>query len=119
MAKIVLIDDDETIAEAVSVALETQSHTVRCVTDPSRALSVIKRMQPDLLFVDLFMTGQSGNIFIQELKKAKIVGDAPIILFSAHPNVASLSKEAGADGFLAKPFDIETLFTCVAQHLAH
>lgn len=113
MARVPLIDDDETILEAVSAALDAGGHTSSCVVDAGTALATAKQFHPNLIIIDYLLSGTDGKKVIALLRSTQETKHLPIVMASAHPAVKEQAKEAGADGFLPKPFDIEELWTLV------
>jgi DNA-binding response OmpR family regulator len=108
-AKILIIEDDESIAEALKTALEFDHYTVKVLISGNQALRITKSFKPSLILLDYLLSGTDGKKISQALKKNIVTKNIPIILMSAHPTAKVIAKEAGIDGFLAKPFTIETL----------
>lgn len=116
MATIVFIDDDLAIAEAVTIALESQAHAVRTCTEPTQWQHVIEQSHPDLILVDYFIKGVSGQDIIRTLKSSPTFSSIPVLLVSAHSNLKELAQSANADGYIEKPFELTTLFAIIEEY---
>jgi DNA-binding response OmpR family regulator len=110
MKKILIIEDDEAISDALSLALEMEGYQVDTVLKATKSMNGIKKFKPDLIILDLLLSGVDGRDVIQTIKKDKGTKHIPIILTSAHPTAAEAAKDAGVQGFIAKPFNINELF---------
>jgi two-component system alkaline phosphatase synthesis response regulator PhoP len=65
----------------------------------------------------MLLSGQDGRQIARRLKGQKATRHIPILMLSAQPNAEREALEAGADGFLAKPFDIDVLLATIATYL--
>jgi CheY-like chemotaxis protein len=72
---------------------------------------------PDLILLDLLLSGMDGKAICRQLKGAEATSHIPVILMSAHSQVTQIAEEAGADGWLAKPFEIEALLSLLGTFL--
>jgi CheY-like chemotaxis protein len=116
MAKTILVADDErTITDLVAFALEMEGYKVIQAFDGPEALRLTKEERPDLVMLDIMMPGIDGREVSRRIKENPATAKIPVLLFSAAPN-ADLS-EAKADGFLAKPFDLDKLASTVSRLL--
>ena len=115
--KLLVVDDEEDILEFLKVILEDEGYTV-VTTDKD---DFLKKLQdgtlPDLILLDLLLSGKDGREIVKYLKTNEKTNHIPVIMFSAHPSARETTKQAGADDFVAKPFEIDLLLNKVAQHL--
>src|SRR5690348_13661788 len=110
MAKRVLvIDDNPHILEAIELILSSENYEVSVLLKGEEALERAKQFAPDIIILDLLLSGKDGREITQELKKNKKTASIPVIIISAHPTAQKAAEEAGASAFLAKPFDVSTL----------
>jgi CheY-like chemotaxis protein len=72
---------------------------------------------PDLLLLDIWMSGIDGRDICKELKQKENTKKIPIVLISASREIERSALEAGADDFLAKPFEIDDLLEKIEKHL--
>lgn len=107
--RVLLIDDDEGIIEAVRAILEYAGYEVVDLSTDNHLIKTVADLKPQIILLDLLLSGKDGRQIAQELKKDAQTKQIPIIMLSAHPTAEAASKEGGADGFLAKPFDMNEL----------
>ncbi len=107
--KIFVVDDNEDICTLVETLLVPEGYSVTCCVNPMIAEEMIRKTKPNLIITDMLMSGVDGLTLIKNLKTRKATKDIKIILMSAHPQTLKLGKEAGADDYLAKPFEITEL----------
>ena len=112
---LLVVDDDPAIRKMLTLLLESAGYAVQTATDGSDALSVIEAGQPDLLLVDLQMPGMGGLELLRRLSDLTVV--PPSIVISGQLDGRSLAQDAGAAGFVSKPFDLDGLLDAVASAL--
>ena len=106
--KILIVDDDNNIAELVSLYLTKECFECKIVNDGEAALKAFPRFRPDLILLDLMLPGMDGYEVCREIRhKSKV----PIIMLSAKGEVFDkvLGLELGADDYIIKPFDSKEL----------
>ena len=113
MTKILIADDDAAIVDALGYMLEDEGYAVVKVTNTD-ILASAKRELPDLVLLDIWMSGRDGRIICRALKQHPSTSHIPILMVSAHHDGPAIAREAGADGFVAKPFEIDDLLAKVA-----
>ncbi len=114
---VLVIDDDEGISEVVKIILEENNYRTEIISDGEDLLERIKKIDPGLILLDIWMSGVDGRDVIKQLRASKDKENIPIIVMSALTNTEQIASEAGADGFLAKPFDISVLLETVEKYL--
>ena len=102
--KILIVDDDENIAELISLYLTKECFDTKMVYDGESALLAFDSYQPNLILLDLMLPGIDGYQVCRELRMRTNV---PIIMLSAKGEVFDkvLGLELGADDYIMKPFD--------------
>ena len=102
--KILIVDDDENIAELISLYLMKECFDTKIVSNGEDALSAFETYQPNLVLLDLMLPGIDGYQVCRELRAKSQV---PIIMLSAKGEVFDkvLGLELGADDYIMKPFD--------------
>ncbi len=103
--KILIIEDDEAIGQALAMSLEYEKFEVRNVFKAKTALKTISAFKPNLILLDLLLSGIDGRDVAQKIKADKLGKKIPIILMSAHPTADKVAEDLGVEGFIAKPFD--------------
>ncbi|WP_028297603.1 response regulator [Olivibacter sitiensis] len=106
---ILILDDDEDILYFCSVVFENLDFTVISSSHSKDIIAQVKQANPDIILIDNWIPGLGGVKATQELKANEELRNIPVILFSANSNLPALAEEAGADGYLKKPFDLDEL----------
>ena len=107
--RILIYDDDRDILLVTTAILEMKGYEVLC-RDHCRNLNEdLNNFQPQVILMDNWLPDMGGVKAIQYIKSQDAFKDIMVIFFSANSNMEALSKEAGADGLLKKPFDIAEL----------
>ncbi len=106
--KILIVDDDENIAQLISLYLTKECFETRIVYDGESALQEMNSFSPDLILLDLMLPGIDGYQVCREVRQKSQI---PIIMLSAKGEVFDkvLGLELGADDYLEKPFDTKEL----------
>lgn len=117
--KILVIDDDESILEALSLILEDEGYTIFTTSKGDQTYKKVAACSPDLIILDVLMSGSDGRTICKILKTDDATKTVPILMMSAHPSAKSSVLECGAEAFIAKPFDTEELYKKVAELLSH
>ncbi|MGF7072865.1 response regulator [Mucilaginibacter sp. 3215] len=112
--KIMIADDDPGIVDAMEMLLEFEGYEVTSTVDGTTVLDM-KDELPDLLLLDIWMSGEDGRDICKKLKQDKLTKDIPVIMISASRDIRDSAMMAGADDFLAKPFDMNELLKKVAH----
>lgn len=115
MKKVFVVDDEKSILEALEFILLEEGYDVRTASRGSVLLRLNGDL-PDLIVLDVLLSGEDGREIARELKKNNKTKNIPIIMISAHPNAERTIKECGADEFLPKPFDIESFLKIVEKY---
>jgi CheY-like chemotaxis protein len=114
--RILVVDDDEGIVDALSLMLEEYGYKVSATLRGEEAYQKVDKFNPDLIFLDILMSGADGRIICQKLKSNTKTKSIPIVMISAHPSAKRHALKVGADGFLAKPFETEELISLAEKY---
>ena len=106
--KVLIVDDDENIAELISLYLLKECYDTKMVHDGERAVREFHTYEPDIVLLDLMLPGKDGYQVCREIRQTS---DCPIIMLSAKGEVFDkvLGLELGADDYMIKPFDSKEL----------
>ena len=106
-SRILVVDDNASNRDLLSRRLQRQGHTVLQAEDGAIALALVEKEALDLVLLDLMMPGISGYDVLALLKSDPRFREIPVIMISALTELDSIVRciEAGADDYLAKPFD--------------
>jgi CheY-like chemotaxis protein len=120
MAPMILICDDEpSLRELMRVSLG-DAYTFAEANDVAEAIDLAERFHPDLVLLDVMMPGGSGLDVVERLRANPDLAGIPVVVISAFAADSDrlAAHDAGADGFLRKPFDPDELETLVEELLA-
>ena len=115
--RIVAIDDDPDILEALKIILESEGYDIETVVDSTYARDAVLRKKPSLVLLDIWMPNLDGTEVAKLLKDDIRTRSIPVILLSAIRNISRTADHVGATGYLSKPFNIEQLTTTVKKHI--
>ena len=102
--RIMIVDDDPSIAELISLYLEKECYDTRIEGDGESAIKAFAEYKPDMILLDLMLPGMDGY---QVCRTIRNDSDVPIMMLSAKGEVFDkvLGLELGADDYMVKPFD--------------
>ena len=118
LKNIMIVDDDEGILDAIGMLLKYKGYQVTTCTNGNTILSMDKEF-PDLVLLDIWMSGTDGRNVCKQIKSKESTKFIPVIMVSASKDIEKSAIESGADGFLAKPFEINELIKTIELHTAH
>ena len=107
--RILICDDDSDILSICTYILEEQGWQVHTRTHCNDILEVIGEIKPQVILMDNWIPETGGIKATQAIKAVEEFRNIPVVYFSANNDIKSLAEQAGADTFLAKPFDIDEL----------
>lgn len=104
--KVLIADDDEAIVEITSMMLEMAGYQVINTLDGNLVLDLLLENKPDLLLLDVLMGDVDGRDVCKEVKSRPDTCHTPVLIFSASHEIRQSALDAGADGFMEKPFNM-------------
>lgn len=116
--KILLIEDNEDIVEALEIILKSAGYVYTSILDSKDIGERAKAFAPDLIILDALLSGRDGPSVAGMLKAMPETKNTPIIMISAHPAIEKMAKEAGVNDFLPKPFDMQIFLRKIEQQFA-
>ncbi|MDD5424608.1 MAG: response regulator [Candidatus Omnitrophica bacterium] len=115
---ILIVDDEEDLVKVTTFRLKSLGYNVAAGVNGQEALDLIKEKRPDLVLLDLRLPVMDGRDVCKAVKANPELKDIPIVMFTASTEQISVqAKEAGADGFLVKPFEQEQLIAVLDKFL--
>lgn len=116
MAKILVVDDEENIAETLKYNLLREGYEVAVIGDGRQALDLARREKPDLIILDLMLPSMNGLDVCRNLRQFSTV---PILMLTAKEEEVDkiLGLELGADDYMTKPFNLRELIARVRAML--
>lgn len=113
--KILLYDDEADILEICKYILEKKGYQVFTMELCSNVIGDLQKFQPDLVIMDNWIPEIGGVEATRLIKSDADFKHTPVILFTANKDISRLAKEAGADAFISKPFELKELETMVEK----
>ncbi len=114
--RILLVDDDREIVEAMKMALETAGYEVLIARDGNQGLAMTERADPDLVILDMMMPKRSGFLVLEKLRRTRSV---PVRIIMVTANEGSRHKAyaemLGVDDYIRKPFPMERLMESIRR----
>jgi DNA-binding response OmpR family regulator len=115
--KIFIADDDPDILDILSMMLETQGYMVIKSNNANSIFEYNKDELPDLILLDIWMSGLDGREICEKLKRNKLTKNIPVIFISANSSIEEITKEYNANGFISKPFEMSYLLDIIHDNL--
>jgi CheY-like chemotaxis protein len=107
--RVLILDDDLDILQICTIVLKKKGFDVTTLNHSNQVIDQVTQFQPDVILMDNWIPGPGGIEATRLLKTNPLTHDIPVIFFSANSNVTQLARDAQADYFLQKPFDINEL----------
>ncbi len=117
MNKLLIIDDDEDISAMLFLLLRSKNFEVAVVTKSENIFHKIKTFHPDIILLDVFLTGYDGRVICKQLKFHPDSKHIPVIMVSGHDDVLQTVEQYGANDFIQKPFKSEELLNKINGQL--
>ena len=117
LKKILVIEDDQDIADIMEIALGDKYH-VEVKTDGYDVVDHVENFNPDLIMLDNYIGQKQAKEIIAEIHLVDDHRNIPFVLFSGHENITQIAKHINATAYLAKPFALDDLYKCVDRILA-
>src|SRR5438874_2573126 len=109
MSKILIVDDSDDLLDVMKFFLQEKGYHVKTLNTAKDISSHIRTFSPDLLILDIFLSGEDGRNVCKELRAQQETRYLCILFFSATPKVLENYKEYGADGYIEKPFGLNKI----------
>jgi len=110
MAKILVLDDDRSNADAIQAVLEDQAFDVASICHSDELGMAIKAFQPDLIVMDILLDNGDGRMICNEIKGDKHTSHIPVLLITAMLESQAIKVPNLADAIIFKPFDYVKLY---------
>jgi two-component system, chemotaxis family, chemotaxis protein CheY len=114
--RVLVVDDDESIRELISIALEDEGYEILQAHQGQAALEVVRCHPPDVILLDTRMPVMNGWEFARRYRELE-GPHAPVIMFTAVDDPELAAHEIGAEAYLSKPFDLIELADIIRQQL--
>jgi two-component system chemotaxis response regulator CheY len=119
MARILAVDDSAAMRQMVGITLAGAGHQVEQAIDGCQALEIAEKQKFDLVITDVNMPNMDGITLVRELRTLAAYKFTPMLVLTteASPDKKMQGKQAGATGWLVKPFNPEKLLATIAKVL--
>ncbi len=117
--RLLVIDDDRKIAQAVAVRLKAAGYDVRIAHDGDAGLTAVAEQLPDAIVLDLRMPIRDGLSVLHALRAQEETADVPVVVLSASAVDKNSALHAGAQYFLPKPHDSKLLLASIESALGN
>ena len=118
--KVLLIEDEPNIIEAVRFLLVREGWEVEAHSDGEDAVEVVLAQRPDLVILDMMLPGRSGMDILRDLRGLSDLNGLPVLMLTARGQARDrdLAEEAGVSRFMTKPFSNAEVLTAVRDLVA-
>ncbi len=104
---VLVLDDDKDICVMAKAILSFSGLKVASISVPGQADQALADFTPRMLLMDMLLSGTDGRDICRKLKSDPAASHVKIMMMSAHPDADKSCREAGADDFISKPFDMD------------
>lgn len=115
--RILVVDDDPDIRTMIKIMLEFKGYSVVAIERGETSEELLLTKKFGLVVMDMLLSGMNGVDICRRIKQNGSLSHIPIVMISAHPNAKAICLEAGADDFIAKPFDMQEILTVIGRLL--
>jgi DNA-binding response OmpR family regulator len=115
MTKILIVDDDEKVTTLLGRYLTSLGYQVTAINQSSKAVSTAEMLRPDLFILDIMMPHPDGFTLTGMLREDVKFARTPILIITALDNSNSRATTLGANGYLAKPFNLDELAAKIVE----
>jgi excisionase family DNA binding protein len=114
---VLVVDDDPQVREVVRVNLELEGYAVREAANAEEGLAALEDDAPDLILLDVMMPQVDGWEMLRRVQERHGMGSIPVVMFSGKVDEGARAEaaERGAQGFVGKPFDLQSLIEQTKQ----
>lgn len=117
LRSVLIVEDDDASARAIAELLELEGYVVRRARNGADAIEVLRSFTPDVVLVDLQLPVMDGRSFV-ELYRRRVRPAATVILMSGRSDGRAIAQAVGAEGFVAKPLEMDVLLRTISLSLA-
>jgi two-component system, chemotaxis family, chemotaxis protein CheY len=112
---LLVVDDDPDLRAVLGEALESEGYAVALAADGLEAIRKINGLRPALILLDIMMPRMDGFAFAEELERRGLRSEMPILVLSAGGRAERAAERIGAEGYVAKPFELGQLLDEVSR----
>jgi DNA-binding response OmpR family regulator len=116
MSKLMIVDDDRTTVSLLRMLLELDGHQVVATMPQAAVMGEILAERPDLVLLDVFLQDADGIEVLKQIRAEAALAGTRVVMISGM-DVSDQVREAGADGFLLKPYTPDQLSAIIQENL--
>jgi DNA-binding response OmpR family regulator len=116
MSTIFIADDDADIGEILKMMLQMKGYVVEVTTQATDIFTY--KGTPDLIILDLWMSGYDGREIFTRLQQQEHTKDIPVVFMSANSRLQEIAAEYAVDDYIEKPFDMNAMLNKIEELLA-
>ena len=117
MHHILLAEDDQAIAEVVTLILQDAGYTVDIPSNYEHIDTLLRTKSYDVILLDMWLWGKNGADICVQIKNSEDMKHIPVIFLSAQNDATQIGKDIHADDILPKPFDMQVLLEKVKKQI--
>ncbi|CAD7800467.1 Response regulator MprA [Chryseobacterium aquaeductus] len=108
--KVLVVDDSPAIVDSIEMMLDFEGFEIEKFYKGSDMLKTLDaESKPNLILMDMWLSGEDGRDICREIKANDSLKDIPVLIMSASRGLEQSALDAGADAFIAKPFDLDDM----------
>src|SRR5690606_25660397 len=119
MKKILLVEDDPNLGEVIKDQLEMHGYEVSLLRTPGKTVESLLAEPFDLVIMDKLLNGIDGTLLCAGIRSTEAVSDTPILMMSGLDGAGEDCIAAGADNFIAKPFEVDHFLKTLEATMAN
>jgi DNA-binding response OmpR family regulator len=113
MKRILIIEDEQDIVDIATMILEDEGYEVSSLSEFGNFKDQVQDSHADLVLLDLNLQGYHGRDICKYIKGDEHLRQTSVVLMSANRDIQAIKEEAGADGYISKPFDLVDFISTV------
>lgn len=117
MKRILIIEDEQDIVDIATMILEDEGYEVCSFTEFRDYQNKVNESHADLVLLDLNLQGFHGKDICKYIKGNELLKKTSVVLMSANRDIQAVKEEAGADGYICKPFDLTDFIETVKRYV--
>jgi len=115
--KVLVVDDEQDVAQALKVRLKTSGYNVVLASDSVQAFTMAHHEKPDLIILDIMIPGGGGFVVAERLQQSQATHHIPIIFLTGIPGGEDKAYKLGASGYVMKPYHPNELLEIIHRAL--
>lgn len=104
--RVLVVDDEPGIGNVLRIKLSHSGYEVITTTSGAEGIELVRTQEPDIVLLDVLMPDITG---MDVLDRVRVFSQVPIIIFTGRPDIFQIAKQLGANDYIGKPFNPDTL----------